>query len=1122
MSRIVLLVLFWWVPFSALAQFNPGLLPVEVEGKWGYINTNGEMVVEPIYDHATQFTSLAGTGVARVVRDNKSLIINLKGDEFVDPGLKDISLFNDSIYLYTQDRFTGLINFRTGERTEAVYLSAETMNNIIRVSTSEGYGALNHKLTEIIPCKYDYIGEYEDGYIFSDSSRLGFLDNKCVVKVPPRFYYIQPINHDLFWVSDSINQGLWSYSRHRIIFSCNQKPEPLTDRYAILHGDTGQIGLLNLEDFSVIRSPFDRLDTFGSSNDVLMVFKDESAGLWDPVKGVLVEPKFSSIKPLNNIYIAGVNGRFVLVNKAGQVMTDTSYDNFRTCDVGYFAFRNSKTGLVSYSGKELIPPVYNRIWWNGNIFKCSMGSTVVMYEIRDGSVWDRMVVKGLIRSRSTYGSGGMTISAPDNKRIARWFRDDNQLWGLLDENGDTAISPRYNDVESIQGTPYAIAEKIYPPSRSRTSLYKGYAVVDESMSRPLCAPIFVYVDHKTLVDEDIHVIRVRDAQGMFRMIKKQNGLLLKYRFEYQDTFTEGRSKILLYGNLNKGGRTSPYVRNQYVGNYAEVTTGWGVIPKGSEYVKNRYQSWYAKNATWTFINEQGNLIPTVSRNSQNNVNSNVEAAGVFRSGTVPILVRGLWYLLDRDGFFDDTTDYYSMKYLPQMKGTYYQVKSRNSRYGLADRNGNLIGNIEYTDINLMHEGVAWARKGSQWGLLDSLGNWKTMDEPVIKVCDFNGGIGAVMIRRRWYFVDKDLNKLYGDDQRITRTKGFSDGVAYIRFQNEKGVFGYAYINDDFEVLTKPKFVKAYRFSNGLGRVITRGRYRFVNRAGEIVGGRYKDAGDFDGKFAKVKKRGLWGLIDINGKMVIPANFEYITISETTIHAFKNEMVVVFDLEGNHINTVKDVSAMYGFSDGLNRIRKGILRGYLNPDGSVAVECKYSYATSFENGLALVGDRETRITINRNGDTISQKHLSTRNGFSDGLILTALCTDGKTRYQYYDKNLNLAIGTTFDRALDFKNGLAYVEIDNQKAVINTTGKIIIPPGFGQLEQWNDRSVKIRSESLQGVIDHNGKQVVPVAFDRIEYVPGAQMLFVSNGELNGYMNMQGEWIWRSDHYKRFSRQ
>ncbi len=62
--------------------FHWGLVAVKRDGKWGYVNTNGEFAIKPQFDAALQFAS---NGLACVCIDNRFGYINIKGDIVIEP-----------------------------------------------------------------------------------------------------------------------------------------------------------------------------------------------------------------------------------------------------------------------------------------------------------------------------------------------------------------------------------------------------------------------------------------------------------------------------------------------------------------------------------------------------------------------------------------------------------------------------------------------------------------------------------------------------------------------------------------------------------------------------------------------------------------------------------------------------------------------------------------------------------------------------------------------------------------------------------------------------------------------------------------------------------------------------
>ena len=61
--------------FEKVRNFSEGLAPVKQEGKSGFINTQGEVVIPCIYDFSWYFSE----GLATVVQNDKWGLINTQG-----------------------------------------------------------------------------------------------------------------------------------------------------------------------------------------------------------------------------------------------------------------------------------------------------------------------------------------------------------------------------------------------------------------------------------------------------------------------------------------------------------------------------------------------------------------------------------------------------------------------------------------------------------------------------------------------------------------------------------------------------------------------------------------------------------------------------------------------------------------------------------------------------------------------------------------------------------------------------------------------------------------------------------------------------------------------------------
>ena len=113
------------------------------------------------------------------------------------------------------------------------------------------------------------------------------------------------------------------------------------------------------------------------------------------------------------------------------------------------------------------------------------------------------------------------------------------------------------------------------------------------------------------------------------------------------------------------------------------------------------------------------------------------------------------------------------------------------------------------------------------------------------------------------------------------------------------------------------------------------------------------------KLARVRRDGLYGFINLAGEEIVPCQYE----AATTYHDWvvlagsQEEGFTAFDKSGEVLGTL-DGSVNY--DDTSEKLIQYMdestgLYGYLNPDGSVAVEAAYTSVYPFSGGYAAVRD-----------------------------------------------------------------------------------------------------------------------------------------------------------------------
>ncbi|HLO48926.1 MAG TPA: WG repeat-containing protein [Kamptonema sp.] len=150
-----------------------------------------------------------------------------------------------------------------------------------------------------------------------------------------------------------------------------------------------------------------------------------------------------------------------------------------------------------------------------------------------------------------------------------------------------------------------------------------------------------------------------------------------------------------------------------------------------------------------------------------------------------------------------------------------------------------------------------------------------------------------------------------------------------------------------------------------------------------------------------------------------------------------------------------------------------------------IPLQFNSASSFVNGVAQVQVGSDIRYINTKGKfvTAPPSNETPPEPFPEGL--QPKFSEGK--WGYIDRSDNWVIQPQFNRANNFKDGLASIMIGNKWGWIEKTGKVVIEPQFELVEEFSEGLARVLKEKV-GYIDKTGKMVIPPQFGGIGIFPG----------------------------------
>ena len=319
---------------------------------------------------------------------------------------------------------------------------------------------------------------------------------------------------------------------------------------------------------------------------------------------------------------------------------------------------------------------------------------------------------------------------------------------------------------------------------------------------------------------------------------------------------------------------------------------------------------------------------------------------------------------------------------------------------------------------------------------------------------------------------------------------FSEGYAAIR---DRGT--WVYINKEGKELNiksqMPKLIDAGFFSEGLAAVNNDGRYGYINKQGMIVvNPKYEEAYPFSEGLARVKLNGKYGYINKQGALVIP--FKYVI--------------------------AEDFSEGYA-AVGINKEEYG----FINKQGSIMLPLDsylrgFIEIAPFKNGYTNVKTKKDKkyIFIDKHGrNAIKPDMREPYDAIYDGLYVFSNNPLGKKGLKKLDGTIILE--PTYDDILIYENGYFSVIKGDKWGVIDRNGKLIVPCKYDYIWDMSEDmfvvkikgkgSVATKDGGKYGFVNNQGREITPIIFD---YTHGYHEGFATiaiNGKL-GYIDKNGK--------------
>jgi hypothetical protein len=310
-----------------LESIKKKFYPILSNGKWGFVDNEGTVVVPCLYDWVEEFSE----GFAGCSFNEKAGFIDGGGKVVIPFHYEHVESFLQGTAIVQKDKKYGIINKRGKEVIPFEYDEiADYSEGFAVVSINEKYGYINAKGNVIIPTIYSEAGDFNEGF--------------AVVKMNEQFGYIDTSGKQLTVITFD-----WCGN-----FENGRAKVQLNNKFGIIDkaGDT------------LLPFIYDFLGDY--SEGAIIIVKNGKYGFADTTGNIIIPLDYDfsdrsllSLKFKNNMVVAELNNKQHLINRKGKSINKTEYTRIQPFSSGLAAVElNGKWGYIDTTFKIKIPCAY--------------------------------------------------------------------------------------------------------------------------------------------------------------------------------------------------------------------------------------------------------------------------------------------------------------------------------------------------------------------------------------------------------------------------------------------------------------------------------------------------------------------------------------------------------------------------------------------------------------------------------------------------------------------------------------------------------------------------------------------------------------------------------------------
>ncbi len=422
---------------------------VYTNGKWGVINSKGEIIINPEYDEAI------------IIPDNKKDVFLCTYDVDYSKNTYKTKVLNskNEEIITDYDEVTALENYDSSNN-----LSYET--DVLLVKKDNKYGLADYKGKELLKCEYESIEALKGvgkSFLTKKDGKLGLVDNIGSIIIENTYKAITPISEKFengyIVTNDSNKKGVIGRDKSEVLEVKYDDIKQIygSDLYVVKEGKSWE--LVNNEGTTYLKDKFS--DVISINGENVLVKQNGKYGVLTTSGEQKIAIKYDDMKyAFENNYIYKENGNYGVININAETVLKPEYETliYRE-DAGFFEGSKKNQAESDFIGTDFevkLTGILSELNITNGYMQIRIGSEYKYYNFKfeEKTNIELLTTNTIFLSKKDgkYGyvnKNGVVVvdyiydDAKEQNEFGYASVKKNGMWGCINSKGEEVIAPAY-------------------------------------------------------------------------------------------------------------------------------------------------------------------------------------------------------------------------------------------------------------------------------------------------------------------------------------------------------------------------------------------------------------------------------------------------------------------------------------------------------------------------------------------------------------------------------------------------------------------------------------------------------------------------------------------------------